>query len=253
MADTSNTEAAKAEVTSATAEKSVEQPSATTENAQAPATVTDSAPEPPKDEPASKQTEPVKEESKDALKEEAPTTPVAQEKKDEPAADKPKEAAPAKTPLEQFDEKLPAILKDVDQSEMWGVTLTSPGVPTSIVLQKFLNANDGDLAKAVEQLKGALKFRKEKKPLELLAKTFSTNKFADLGAVTVYPVKEGGVPEVFTWNMYGNVKGKMDEVFVPLEEYVFRFELGFVRESRLTTTPDSWTTASHCRSSEFNN
>lgn len=134
-----------------------------------------------------------------------------------------KEAAPKKTPLDEFDAKLPEILKEIGHDEMWGVTLVTPAsshVPTAIVLQKFLNANDGNLAQAIDQLKGALKFRKEKKPLELLTKKFSANKFADLGAVTVYPVKDSAVPEVFTWNLYGNVKGKMDEVFVPLDEYV---------------------------------
>lgn len=139
-----------------------------------------------------------------------------------PTKEADKEVAPKKTPLDEFDAKLPEILKEIGHGEMWGVTLVTPAsshVPTAIVLQKFLNANDGNLPQAIDQLKGALKFRKEKKPLELLAKKFSANKFADLGAVTVYPVKDGAVPEVFTWNLYGNVKGKMDEVFVPLDEY----------------------------------
>lgn len=148
----------------------------------------------------------------------APATAAAATTTAEPAT------AKAKTPLDEFDAKLPALLKEVGHDEMWGVTLVSPAsshVPTAIVLQKFLNANDGDLAKAVDQFKGALAFRKAKKPLDLVNKTFSAHKFADLGAVTVYPAKDGaGVPEVFTWNLYGNVKGKMDEVFVPLDEYV---------------------------------
>lgn len=141
-------------------------------------------------------------------------------------------AATAKTPLDELDAKLPAILEEVGHDEMWGVTLvpttpeasSSPSrhVPTAIVLQKFLNANDGDPAAAEAQLRGALEFRKKTRPLGLLRdKAFSAHKFADLGAVTVYPSTAGGggVPEVFTWNLYGNVKGKMDEVFVPLEEY----------------------------------
>lgn len=140
---------------------------------------------------------------------------TTQEKEKEP------EPTPKETPLDQFDAKLPELLKEIGHDEMWGVKLVSPAsshVPTAVVLQKFLNANDGDLAKAVDQFKGALKFRKEKKPLELLGKAFSANKFADLGAVTVYTGKDSAIPEVFTWNLYGNVKGKMDEVFVPLEE-----------------------------------
>lgn len=140
---------------------------------------------------------------------------------------------PTKTPFDQFDTRLPEILKEVGHDEMWGVKLVSPAssnIPTGIVIQKFLNANDGDLTNAIEQFTGALKFRKEKEPLKLLAKTFSANKFADLGAVTVYDVKDSPVPEVFTWNLYGNVKGKMDEVFVPLDEsvYLVAFPLLFI-------------------------
>lgn len=144
------------------------------------------------------------------------------------ASASPKETTSTKTPFEQFDAKLPEILKDVGHDEMWGVKLISPAsshIPTGIVIQKFLNANDGDLTNAVEQFTGALNFRKERKPLDLVAKTFSANKFADLGAVTVYDVKDSSVPEVFTWNLYGNVKGKMDEVFVPLDEFVHPISL----------------------------
>lgn len=174
---------------------------------------------------------PVKETSAAPADEEKALSPASDEgttdSKAAASADVPvatKEAAPAQTqtPFDEFDAKLPEILKEVDHDEMWGVKLVSPAssdIPTGIVLQKFLNANDGDVTKAIEQFTGALKFRKEKKPLDLVAKTFSANKFADLGAVTVY-AKDSTVPEVFTWNLYGNVKGKMDEVFVPLDEFV---------------------------------
>jgi phosphatidylinositol transfer protein SFH5 len=122
-----------------------------------------------------------------------------------------------------FAQQLPDIIKEVGHDEMWGVSLagastTEPTVPVSIVLQKFLNANEGDLTKGIDQLKAALLFRKEKKPLDLLNKTYSKAKFGDLGAVTVYPIPGKAVPEVFTWNLYGNVKDRMDEVFVPLDE-----------------------------------
>lgn len=139
------------------------------------------------------------------------------------AAVAPKEATPKKTPFEEFDAKVADILKEIDHDEMWGVKLVTPAashVPTQIVIQKYLNANDGDLAKAIDQFKGALKFRKEKKPLELIKKTFNASKFAELGAVTVYTAKDSVVPEVFTWNLYGNVKGKIEEAFTPLDEYV---------------------------------
>lgn len=131
--------------------------------------------------------------------------------------------APPQTAFAQFAAKLPALVADAGHDEMWGVPLTTPAaahVPTAIVLQKFLNANDGVLAAAVEQFTAALAFRKEKQPQALVVKTFSAAKFADLGAVTAYPAKDSAVPEVVTWNLYGNVKGKMDEVFVPLDELV---------------------------------
>lgn len=169
------------------------------------------------------------EETKEAAKGEGETEtkPAAEEapadKDKGSAAATTKEAAPKKSAFEEFDAKVPDILKEIDHDEMWGVKLVTPAashIPTQIVVQKFLNANDGDLAKAVDQFKGALKFRKEKKPLELIKKTFNANKFAELGAVTVYPAKDSSVPEVFTWNLYGNVKGKIDEAFTPLDEYV---------------------------------
>lgn len=166
------------------------------------------------------------EEKKEAAKGEGeaetkPEEAAAAKEKDSAAATK--EATPKKTPFEEFDAKVADILKEVDHDEMWGVKLVTPAsshVPTQIVIQKFLNANDGDLTKSVDQFKGALKFRKEKKPLELIKKTFSASKFGELGAVTVYAAKDSSVPEVFTWNLYGNVKGKIEEAFTPLEEYV---------------------------------
>ena len=204
-----------------TAEAPKEEATGTTESA-AP------APGPAATEAKADEAKPAEEDKKDVAKGdgETETKPAADEAaaatEKEPAAAA-KEAAPKKTPFEEFDAKVADILKEVDHDEMWGVKLVTPAsshVPTQIVIQKFLNANDGDLAKSIDQFKGALKFRKEKKPLELIKKSFSAAKFADLGAVTVYPVKDSSVPEVFTWNLYGNVKGKMDEVFTPLDEYV---------------------------------
>lgn len=131
-------------------------------------------------------------------------------------------AAPAQAPFDKLAAQLPSILAAAEHSEMWGVELSGLGdeltVPARIVLQKFLNANEGDPDKAAEQLGAALKFRKEKKPLELVNRVFSKAKFENLGLVTWYDSPGSKVPEVFTWNLYGNVKDRMDEVFVPLEE-----------------------------------
>lgn len=116
--------------------------------------------------------------------------------------------------------------------EIWGVTLSDPAthVPTQIVLQKYLNANDGDLGKAKDQLVKTLDWRAKVKPLDLLEKSFSRTKFAGLGYVTVHgggaaaEDGDGGdkaldprYREVFTWNIYGAVKD-MNETFGVLDE-----------------------------------
>jgi len=81
-------------------------------------------------------------------------------------------------------------------------------VPSQIILQKYLNANDQDVTRAKEQLKNTLDWRAKNKPSELIQKKYSSDKFAGLGYVTSYPA-EGATPdnkEVFTWNIYGGVK-----------------------------------------------
>jgi hypothetical protein len=108
--------------------------------------------------------------------------------------------------------------------EIWGVTLADPAthIPTQIVLQKFLNANDGDMDKAKLQLTGALDWRAHMKPLDLAKKAFSKTKFGCLGFVTTYTVPAAdptkpGTKEVFNWNIYGGVKS-IDETFGDLSQ-----------------------------------
>lgn len=107
--------------------------------------------------------------------------------------------------------------------EIWGVTLANPSthIPSQVVLQKYLNANDQDVSKALDQLTKTLQWRKETKPLELLEAKFSGKKFGGLGYVSVYGEKDkSGDPamkEVFTWNIYGGVKS-VDETFGKLDE-----------------------------------
>ncbi|KAI1736045.1 CRAL-TRIO domain-containing protein [Xylaria scruposa] len=109
--------------------------------------------------------------------------------------------------------------------EIWGVTLADPSthVPSQIVLQKFLNANDGDLIKAKTQLIETLDWRMETKPLELIKQTYSKEKFGGLGYVTVHATEEGDekekAREIFTWNVYGNVKS-IDVTFGDLQEFI---------------------------------
>lgn len=103
--------------------------------------------------------------------------------------------------------------------EIWGVTLAEPSshVPSQIVLQKYLNANDQDHAKALDQLTKTLEWRAKMKPLQLLERKFNKAKFGGLGFVTTYSGGEGKAEEVFTWNIYGGVKS-VDETFGNLEE-----------------------------------
>src|SRR3569833_2350911 len=99
-------------------------------------------------------------------------------------------------------------------------TRRSGACPSPIVFQKYLNANDGDLAKAKDQLTKTLEWRAETKPLDLLKKEYSKAKFEGLGYVTSYGGDATADPEqkeVFTWNIYGGVKS-MDETFGKLEE-----------------------------------
>lgn len=91
--------------------------------------------------------------------------------------------------------------------EIWGVTLADPTshVPTQIILQKFLNANDGDLTRAKDQLQKTLDWRAKTQPRAQLDKGFSRDHFSGLGYVTSYPATPtatADTQEVFTWNIY---------------------------------------------------
>jgi hypothetical protein len=143
-----------------------------------------------------------------------PTAPVAPPAAPEPVAEK------TLTPIEE----LWATAQTQGHPEVWGVTLADPAthVPSQIVLQKYLNANDGDLANAKDQLLKTLEWRAEAKPLELLKQAFSKFKFDGVGYVTSYTDEKVEGPEakeVFTWNVYGIVKN-MDETFGDIDGYV---------------------------------
>lgn len=172
------------------------------------------------------------------------TAAVSEEKKEVPAetattATTAESAAAAAPVPDTTTEKTPGDLKPEvaklwevcqahEHKEIWGVTLRDPSsdVPTQIVLTKFLNANDGDTTQAVDQLTKTLDWRAKTKPLELLKKSFSKAKFGGLGYVTSHTEaagseesKDPALKEVFTWNIYGNVKS-MDETFGNLEEFI---------------------------------
>ena len=119
-------------------------------------------------------------------------------------------------------EELWALASSHGHPEIWGVTLADPAshIPTQVVLQKYLNAYDGDLAKSKETLIKTLDWRAKTRPLDLLKRQFNRNKFAGLGYTTVYADVDATDPEareVFTWNIYGGVK-ELNETFGNLQE-----------------------------------
>ncbi|KAK3376841.1 CRAL-TRIO domain-containing protein [Lasiosphaeria ovina] len=148
----------------------------------------------------------------------APAAPVAAADTVAPETDK---VTPELTPIAQLWTVAKSVAASAGHGEIWGVTLSDPEthVPTQIVLQKYLNANDGDLAKATDQLTKTLEWRAKTKPLELLKKAHDSVKFEGLGFVTAYGGDEPDSKEVFTWNIYGATKS-VDETFGKLEEFI---------------------------------
>ncbi|KAL7788695.1 CRAL-TRIO domain-containing protein [Trichoderma ceciliae] len=111
------------------------------------------------------------------------------------------------TPLAKFTARLVDIIKQSGHTEMWGVELSSDSshAPTQVVLQKFLRANNGDLAGAEKQLTAALLWREKMQPAALVAQAYDKKKFDGLGFVTNHK-DDAGKNTVITWNIYGSVK-----------------------------------------------
>ncbi|KAH0149209.1 phosphatidylinositol transfer protein SFH5, partial [Aureobasidium melanogenum] len=130
--------------------------------------------------------------------------------------------------LLKMSAKLGDLIQEAGYAEMYGVELAAPteeGKPapfsTLLILQKFLRANQGQVYKACEQLLGALKWRKEFKPLEVKKQVFDKTKFQGLGYIT----KLKNVPEspndvdIATFNIYGAVKDTK-KTFGDLDEFI---------------------------------
>ncbi|CAM1501609.1 Fc.00g035930.m01.CDS01 [Cosmosporella sp. VM-42] len=110
------------------------------------------------------------------------------------------------TPLTKLSARLPDITSKAGHSEMWGVQLSSTDhIPTKVVLQKFLRANNGDVAATERQLTNALEWRKKMNPGSLVMQTFDKKKFNDLGFVTTHKADDGK-ETIITWNIYGAVE-----------------------------------------------
>ncbi|KAF6806077.1 Phosphatidylinositol transfer protein sfh5 [Colletotrichum sojae] len=143
---------------------------------------------------------------------------VAAPKMEEKPEEKPAEKT--QTPLTSLFEKLPSILEAAKHKEMWGVQLSdSTHIPTTVVLQKFLRANDDIVSKAADQLQKALEWRRDTNPGKLLDEvSFDKKKFDELGYVTTHKDAEGK-EVIITWNIYGAVKDKQ-ATFGNVDEFI---------------------------------
>ncbi|KAG5826027.1 hypothetical protein H9Q74_003903 [Fusarium xylarioides] len=131
---------------------------------------------------------------------------AAEQDKTAPAAVPAENPATPETPLTKLNARLEDIFTKTLHKEMWGVQLTNiDHVPTKVVLQKFLRANNDDPVAAEKQLTQALEWRKKMNPTALVTQTFDKSKFGDLGYVTVHK-GENGKETIITWNIYGAVK-----------------------------------------------
>ncbi|RGP80937.1 hypothetical protein FLONG3_925 [Fusarium longipes] len=141
------------------------------------------------------------------------TAEVADEKSAQAGASVPE------TPLTKLDGRLNDICSKAQHREMWGVQLSSINhIPTMVVLQKFLRANNDDPVAAEKQLTLALEWRKQMNPTALVTQTFDKTKFDNLGFVTVHRA-ENNKETVITWNIYGAVKDKK-ATFGNVEEFI---------------------------------
>ncbi|CAJ0548305.1 Ff.00g050590.m01.CDS01 [Fusarium sp. VM40] len=145
----------------------------------------------------------------------APNAPVK-------AADEPVSEAGAstpETPLTKLNGRLDDIFSKAQHKEMWGVQLSNiDHVPTKVVLQKFLRANNDDPVASEKQLTQALEWRKKMNPTALVTQTFDKTKFGDLGFVTTHK-GENGKETIITWNIYGAVKNNK-ATFGDVDEFI---------------------------------
>lgn len=148
------------------------------------------------------------------------------------------EAVPApSTPLAKLTARLADITTKADYKEMWGVeldTTSTDHIPSQVILQKFLRANNNDVAAAETQLASALAWRKKTQPAKLIEEHFDKAKFENLGYVTVHK-DDAGKETVITWNIYGAVKDNK-ATFGNVEEYVPSFACATPKKKLLRVT-----------------
>ncbi|KAF5012036.1 hypothetical protein FDECE_1895 [Fusarium decemcellulare] len=113
--------------------------------------------------------------------------------------------------------------KSQTHPEIWGITLEDPvsHVPSQIIFQKFLNANQGDLDEAKNQLLLSLQWRSEMRPLELMTEAFPRAKYGDLGFVTTYGAEHDPTrKEIIVWNTYTTIAQRMEETLSDTDDFI---------------------------------
>lgn len=128
-----------------------------------------------------------------------------------------------------------------------------------MILQKFLRANEGQLAGAKAQLLAALKWRKSYNPLAAKDEVFSKAKFGGLGYVTkvrgalLGAQKSGNEEDVVVFNIYGAAAKNSKETFGDTDAYVVNCETLLGDLHRLTApqvrTLESGSDGAHARPS----
>ncbi|KAL5115768.1 Non-classical phosphatidylinositol transfer protein (PITP) [Pleosporales sp. CAS-2024a] len=135
-------------------------------------------------------------------------------------------------PLTKFYDVFEDVVKEAQYDEVFGVHLTKhDSFHTRLVLQKFLRANQNDVAKARQQLLDTLKWRKEFDPRKAAGETFDKTRFGGLG----YVLEVKGVPDsknakdIATFNIYGAVQDKK-ATFGDLQGFL-RWRVGLMEKS----------------------
>lgn len=129
---------------------------------------------------------------------------------------------PVDHPLSKFSQALPALCKEAECSEVYGIDLQNGTIfQKNLILQKFLRANSNEIEKAQTQLLETLKWRKSFDPKKTRNEIFNKKKYGGLGFVTNLKGVPGSPNEqdVCTFNIYGAVADSK-ATFGDLEEFL---------------------------------
>lgn len=156
--------------------------------------------------------------------------------------------SPISRSMQVLANALPALMSSTSHTEIWGIELAPSSIathiPTQIILQKYLNANEGDVAAATAQLRKTLAWRAKMQPVHLVEfRRFFNASFCSIGVTTTYvkdvprnPAcenndeyllwegrwKQTNDPKnwsVFTYTVYGKIKD-VEATFGDLDEFI---------------------------------